>query len=82
MLSCESDGVTIEVQDSGEGIPAEALPKIFDRFYRAEQSRARDKGGSGLGLTIASSLVNAHGGLLTAANAPAGGAVFTIFLPF
>ena len=81
-LSCKPKGVSIEVQDSGEGIPAEALSKIFDRFYRADQSRARDKGGSGLGLTIASSLVSAHSGQLTAANAPAGGAVFTIFLPF
>ncbi|MEN8242868.1 MAG: ATP-binding protein [Chloroflexota bacterium] len=81
-LSCQSDGISIEVQDSGEGIPAESLSKIFDRFYRADQSRARDKGGSGLGLTIASSLVKAHGGQLTAANANDGGAVFSIFLPF
>jgi signal transduction histidine kinase len=82
VLECQTDGITLEVQDSGEGIPAEVLPQIFERFYRADQSRARDKGGSGLGLTIARSLVTAHGGRLTAANSKEGGAVFTIYLPF
>jgi signal transduction histidine kinase len=81
-LECRDQGVTLQVQDSGEGIPPGALAQIFDRFYRADQSRARDKGGSGLGLTIAQSLVRAHGGRLTADNAPEGGAVFSMFLPY
>jgi two-component system sensor histidine kinase BaeS len=80
-LECSQEWIIIKVQDSGEGIPTEALGHIFDRFYRADQSRAREKGGSGLGLAIARGLVEAHGGRLTAANAPEGGAVFNIFLP-
>jgi signal transduction histidine kinase len=80
-LACQEGGVSLSVRDSGEGIPEAALAHIFDRFYRADQSRARDQGGSGLGLTIARSLVEAHGGRITAANAPEGGAVFTIELP-
>ena len=73
--------VSVSVQDNGEGIPPDALPQLFERFYRADQSRARDKGGTGLGLTIARRLAEAHRGTLTAANAPEGGAVFTLTLP-
>jgi len=80
-MACRDQGVTIQVQDSGEGIPPDALEQVFDRFYRTDQSRAREKGGSGLGLTIARGLVQAHGGTLTASNAPEGGAVFTIYFP-
>ncbi|MGD2028153.1 MAG: ATP-binding protein [Anaerolineales bacterium] len=80
-LSCNATALTLKIHDSGEGIPEEALPHIFERFYRADQSRARDKGGTGLGLTIARQLVEAHHGDLTAANHPDGGAVFTLKLP-
>jgi signal transduction histidine kinase len=75
------DNVEIKVRDNGPGIPEEALPFIFDRFYRAERSRARSEGGSGLGLAIARQLAQAHGGSLTAANHPQGGAVFTLRIP-
>jgi signal transduction histidine kinase len=81
-ITCGEQAAKIEIMDSGEGIPEDALPHIFDRFYRADHSRARDKGGSGLGLTIARGLIGAHGGRLTASNAPQGGAVFTIELPY
>jgi two-component system OmpR family sensor kinase/two-component system sensor histidine kinase BaeS len=81
-LSCNEKVAKVKITDSGAGIPTEALPHIFDRFYRADHSRARDKGGSGLGLTIAKGLIAAHGGTLTAENAPQVGAVFTITLPY
>jgi signal transduction histidine kinase len=70
----------LEVVDSGAGIPPEHLPRIFDRYYRADRARTRDGGGSGLGLAIARSLVDAHGGQLTLANVPGGGARATVRL--
>lgn len=80
-LDCATQGIKLEVHDQGPGIPTEALPYVFDRFYRADRSRARAEGGSGLGLAIASRLAEMHGGTLIAANHPQGGAVFTLFLP-
>ena len=73
--------VLVNVHDSGPGIPAESLPYIFGRFYRVDKSRNRSEGGSGLGLAIARQLARAHGGDLTVANHPSGGAVFTLILP-
>jgi len=73
--------VQVSVRDSGPGIPAEALPHVFERFYRADRSRSRSEGGTGLGLAIALHLAEAHGGTLVAANSPQGGAVFTLSLP-
>jgi signal transduction histidine kinase len=73
--------LTLTLQDSGPGIPPEALPYIFERFYRADRSRSRAEGGTGLGLSIARNMTLAHGGDLTAANHPEGGAVFTLQLP-
>ena len=63
----------VTVRDSGPGIPPEHLPQLFDRFYRADHSRARDRGGAGLGLAIAQAIAQAHGGELTAENADEGG---------
>ncbi len=71
----------LKIHDSGPGIPVEALPLVFDRFYRADKSRTRAEGGTGLGLSIARELAQAHGGDLTAINHPQGGAVFTLSLP-
>src|SRR5260370_42270830 len=70
----------VAVIDSGKGIPTEALPRVFDRFYRADTSRYAKTGASGLGLTIVRAIVEAHGGTIRAENAPQGGAriVFTV----
>ncbi len=73
--------IIIQVHDSGEGIPEDALPYLFDRFYRVDKSRSRDQGGTGLGLSIARQLAQAHGGNLIAENSPEGGAIFTLRLP-
>lgn len=72
--------VLIEVADAGPGIPAEVLPHVFDRFYKASASRPRSEG-SGLGLSIALENAHLHGGEITARNAPGGGAVFSLLLP-
>lgn len=71
----------VAVTDTGEGIPAEDLPDIFERFYRVDKSRARATGGSGLGLTIAKRLVEAHGGKIKAWSKPGKGSRFTFTLP-
>ena len=73
--------VAISVTDTGEGIPPEELSLIFERFYRVDKSRARTTGGSGLGLTIAKRLVEAHGGTITATSEVGKGSCFTFTLP-
>lgn len=73
--------VVIEVQDTGSGIPAEDLPHVFDRFWRAEKSRSRRTGGSGLGLAIVRKLVEAHGGTVEATSTEGGGSTFALRLP-
>jgi signal transduction histidine kinase len=76
----ESDRVIFTVTDTGPGIPNKDLPHIFDPFYRAEASRNLETGGTGLGLTIAKRIVQAHGGDITARNRPSGGVEFTGWL--
>nr|WP_258312373.1 HAMP domain-containing sensor histidine kinase [Streptomyces sp. ZEA17I] len=73
--------VVIEVADTGTGIPAEDLPYVFDRFWRAEKSRSRRTGGSGLGLAIVRKLAEAHGGTAGAESTEGEGSVFSIRLP-
>jgi two-component system sensor histidine kinase BaeS len=73
--------LTITVADTGTGIAPADLPKVFDRFWRADDSRARSTGGSGLGLAIARKLAEAHDGTVTAASTPGAGSVFTVRLP-
>lgn len=71
----------IEVRDHGEGIPPQIREKIFQRFWRADTSRARETGGSGLGLAIVSSIVAAHNGTVEVVDTEGGGATFRISLP-
>jgi signal transduction histidine kinase len=73
--------VEISVADTGEGIPEKELPEIFERFYRVDKSRTRATGGSGLGLTIARRLVEAHGGSIEAYSEEGKGSRFTFTLP-
>jgi two-component system phosphate regulon sensor histidine kinase PhoR len=71
----------LTVEDEGPGMPDADLTRVFERFYRVEQSRALDPGGTGLGLAIVKHLVGLHGGRVSAANRPQGGATFTVHLP-
>ena len=72
---------TVSVGDTGEGIPAEAIPFVFERFYRVDPSRSRSTGGAGLGLTIARQLVEAHGGSIRVSSAAGEGTTITFDLP-
>lgn len=76
-----NDAVVITITDDGPGIPDDELDRVFDRFHRVDTSRARKSGGSGLGLSIVSAIVEAHAGTVTAANAPGRGARFVVTLP-
>jgi signal transduction histidine kinase len=73
--------VVIAVTDDGEGIPAQALPRIFERFYRADSARARHVGGTGLGLAIVKHLVNAMGGQVSAESELGRGTTIRVVLP-
>lgn len=81
MLTVARQTAVIELQDSAPGVPATELPKLFDRLYRVEGSRSRERGGAGLGLSICRSIVEAHGGSITAAASQLGGLQIRIELP-
>jgi signal transduction histidine kinase len=80
----DTDQVDVTVADTGEGIAPEHLPHIFDRFYRADPARSRDRGGAGLGLAIARAIIEAHEGRITVTSdgLPGHGSKFMIQLPF
>ncbi|MCP4143146.1 MAG: HAMP domain-containing histidine kinase [Chloroflexi bacterium] len=82
-LQAESspEHVRLRIRDEGQGIPPEDIPFIFDRFYRADKSRARKEGGSGLGLAIAKQLIQLHGGTIKVESELEKGTTFTIDLP-
>ena len=82
-VSSVRDGaaVIVRVRDTGVGIPAEHLARVFERFYRVDPARSRDAGGTGLGLSIVKHLTEAHGGRVVAEAGPAGGTTITVSLP-
>lgn len=73
--------VDVHVADTGSGIPEEHLPRVFERFYRVDPARSQKEGGTGIGLAIARSVVEAHGGRIWAESRPGQGSVFTFELP-
>jgi two-component system phosphate regulon sensor histidine kinase PhoR len=82
-LRCQWQGaeISIAVQDEGEGIAAEHLPHLGERFYRADKARSRDTGGSGLGLAIVAQILERHNGRLGVTSEIGRGSIFTVFLP-
>lgn len=80
-LTPDRDEVRLEVADTGPGMPPEQAERVFERFYRADDSRSRGSGGTGLGLSIVQALVTAHGGTVEVGSEPGWGTVFTVRLP-
>ena len=76
-----TDDLAVTVSDNGPGVTDEALPRLFDRFYRVDPSRSRERGGTGLGLSIVAAIVRSHGGRIMAAHTPGGGLTVTVVLP-
>jgi two-component system OmpR family sensor kinase len=77
----EADDAVVSVRDYGPGLPTDDSKVLFERFWRAEEGRRQGPAGAGLGLSIVHAMVTAHGGTVTARNAPGGGALFTVRLP-
>jgi signal transduction histidine kinase len=74
-------GATLRVTNSGEVLPAEAVPQLFEPFFRVDSSRSRDSGGAGLGLSIVAAIAATHGGTASAAAREGGGLIVTVWLP-
>ncbi len=81
MAERHNGSIEVRVADTGVGIPPEALPRLFERFYRVDPARSRDGGGTGIGLAIARSVVEAHGGTIRAESEPGKGSTFTFDVP-
>lgn len=80
-LEALPDGVLLRISDTGIGIPADAAPHVFERFFRADKARAQEQGGFGLGLAIVKWIAEAHCGVVELASQPGVGSVFTVTLP-
>ncbi|HCP14445.1 MAG TPA: two-component sensor histidine kinase [Peptococcaceae bacterium] len=76
------DGILLSVNNTGQPIPGECLAHIFDRFYRVDSARCRDEGGYGLGLSIAKTIVEKHGGRITVESSEGAGTTFAVWLPW
>ncbi len=81
MAAAEPDAVRVEVRDTGAGIPPNALPHVWERFYRGEDVHARDARGAGLGLALVKELTEAMGGRVGVESTLGQGSVFTVWLP-
>ncbi|GFP24104.1 two-component system, OmpR family, phosphate regulon sensor histidine kinase PhoR, partial [Candidatus Hakubella thermalkaliphila] len=77
----EGEGVRLTIADTGQGISPQDLPYIFERFYRGDKSRSRHTGGTGIGLSIARNLVEAHWGTISVQSQPGQGSTFSVWLP-
>lgn len=80
-LTTEKNDAVLTISDTGIGILPEDLPYIFERFYRADRARSRDRGGSGLGLTIVQEIIQEHAGTIEVESIPGRGSNFTLRLP-
>jgi two-component system OmpR family sensor kinase len=80
-VSTMNGSAVLEVSDEGPGLPPEDLERVFTRFYRADNSRSRESGGVGLGLSIVAAIADAHAGTVSVATSPEGGASFRVELP-
>ena len=76
-----ADQVSVAIKDDGEGIPAIAVPRLTERFYRVDVKRSRERGGTGLGLAIVKHIVSRHQGRLTIESKQGEGSTFTVILP-
>jgi two-component system phosphate regulon sensor histidine kinase PhoR len=76
-----SGQIFVSIQDEGEGIPREAIPRLTERFYRVDVRKSRERGGTGLGLAIVKHILNRHHGRLHVESTPGEGSTFTVFLP-
>jgi signal transduction histidine kinase len=80
-VAADDEMLRIQVTDNGIGIPADDLPRIFERFYRVDRSRSREMGGTGLGLSIVKHVAHVHGGSVEVSSTPGQGSTFTLKLP-
>jgi PAS domain S-box-containing protein len=80
--SSDSEALNITIRDEGDGIPADQLPRIFEKFYRAPQRRSRENPGTGLGLSLTQEIIEMHGGYITVESELGKGSIFTVSVPF
>ena len=80
-VAAQADEALLEVADTGIGIPPEALPHVFERFFRVDKARSRELGGAGLGLSIVKSICTAHGGRVDVESVVGRGSRVRVFFP-